>query len=858
MAVSLAEDDLCAFYPMRPAVFDEMCRGDGELREHWRYFVQSLGSLGLDALTKRREESRRLLKESGVTYNVHGDPDGLHRPWELDPVPLLMDSDEWAGIERGLIQRAELLNLLLADLYGPRETLRKGLIPLELVHQHRGFLRVVDGIRLPGERQLILHAADLSRSPQGEVWVLGDRTQAPSGAGYALENRMVMSRVFPSLFRDSHVHRLASFFRVLRHTLSGLAGPSDEEPRVVVLTPGPHNETYFEHAYLASYLGYTLVQGEDLTVRDGRVWMRSLDGLEPVDVILRRLDDDFCDPLELRPDSRLGVPGLVEAARRGHIAIANPLGSGVLENPGLLAFLPGLAKHFLGQELKIPSVATWWCGQAKERDYVLENLERLVIKPISRHAHHQPVFGSQLSKQQLAHWRVRIRHQGALYVGQEQVSFATAPTLTAEDLLEPRPALLRVFLAARGSDYAVMPGGLTRIAPTQEATMVSSQLGGLSKDTWVLASEPERQVTLWEQGRRKQQPNRSALPSSAAENLFWLGRYAERGEATVRALRHTIQAQNDFLESEGAAEREHVHALLRSLTHITFAYPGFVGDGAETRLLQPEQELLALTQDQQRPGSVAFTLSALINAAYCVRDRLSSDTWRVVNGIEEQLQMLTRRAGESASLQDRLDRIVTLLMAMVGLSHESMTRMSGWRFLDLGRRLERGKLLCAFLRATLVPVRDNEIEALLMDSVLSVLESKISYRRVYHSYLRMDGVLGMLVCDAGNPRALAFQMDALSRQLDHLPHQLRQHPLSREQRILLKADTQLRLAEANTLAIASEKAALRTDLDQLLGDMDKALAQFGQSLTETYFAHAHPPQQLVPAPAESELAEVEV
>jgi uncharacterized circularly permuted ATP-grasp superfamily protein len=397
--------ELLASYRRVPGSYDEMFTPDGQAREHWAHAGNVIGNLGLEELLHRSSEARRLLDDDGVTYNVYGQ-EGLGdagtpaaAPWALDPVPVLLASQEWAGVELGVIQRAELLNLVLTDLYGPRDLLRRGVLPAELVFGHSGFLRQCDQIRLPGNQQLFNMAVDLVRDASGEFSVLADFTQAPSGAGYALENRVVVSRVFPSLYRDSQVHRLAPFFRTLRSSLQDVAPPDADDPRIVLLSPGPWSETAFEHAYLASHLGYALVEGADLTVREGRVWMRSLRNLERVDVILRRTDAWFCDPLELRADSRLGVPGLVEVARVGGVSIVNTLGSGVLENPGLLPYLPRLAQHLLGEQLLMPSVPTWWCGDEDGRRHVLANLERLVVKPITRRSGPTAVFPWELTNE---------------------------------------------------------------------------------------------------------------------------------------------------------------------------------------------------------------------------------------------------------------------------------------------------------------------------------------------------------------------------------------------------------------------------------------------------------------------------
>ncbi|HUI27331.1 MAG TPA: circularly permuted type 2 ATP-grasp protein, partial [Candidatus Kryptonia bacterium] len=551
-------------YPLVPGLYDEMCSSAGELRPHWEYVIRSLDALTSDELDRRSREVHRLLAENGVTYNVYDDARNVARPWPLDPIPLLLTSDEWSTIEQGLIQRAELLDLLLADIYGPRALVRKGLIPPQLIFAHPGFLRPCDQAIGTGRHRLLLYAADLARAPDGQMMVIGDRTQAPSGAGYALENRTVLSRVLPSVYRDSHVHRLAVFFRGMRTALNHLAAPRRDNPRVALLTPGVDNETHFEHAYLAAYLGYTLVQGGDLVVRDNQVWLRALDGMKPIDVILRRVDDGYCDPLELRADSLLGTPGLLQASRLGQVAVANPLGSGVLENAGLMAILPVLARELLGEDLKLPSVATWWCGDPLGRAYVLEHLDRLVVKPIRPHPSSSTAFGSKLSTQERWALAEQIRARPDLFVGQQEVALSTAP-VAVDGRLEPRPMVIRTFLSASAEGYLVMPGGLGRVSASADTWIVSNQHGGVSKDVWVLASEPERQVSLLPSVTQPLPVTRGGddVPVRAADNLFWLGRYVERTDAIARLMREVVLR---LFGSEQAQVDETLAALLRALT----------------------------------------------------------------------------------------------------------------------------------------------------------------------------------------------------------------------------------------------------------------------------------------------------
>lgn len=478
-------------YAIEPGSYDEMWDQKDGVRAHWHPFFRAIERMGSKELARSHQEARLLLRENDVTYNVHSTPDGLHRPWELDPIPLLLQANDWTHIARGVSQRAELLNLVLKDIYGPQTLIREGLLPFELIYNHVGFLRPCKDVFLPAEHQLRVYAANLARGPDGQMWVLYDRTQAPSGLGYALENRTAMSRIMPALFNDCNVRRLADFFRTFQASLSEIAPHDKENPRIVVLTPGPFNATYFEHAYLSAYLGYTLVQGDALTVRDGRVWLKSIDGLHPVDIILRRINDDFCDPLELNEESQLGVAGLLNAVRNGHVAIANPLGSSMLENLGLMPFLPGIARHLLGEDLILPSVATWWCGQAREMNYVLNHLDSLVLCPIDQQSVIPRVFGALLSRAEREVWRDLIRANPIHYAGLEHVSFATAPSLI-NGHLESRYTTLTAFAVSHQNTYSVMPGGLTRSAPDRDNFVVPTHTFVHSKDTWVIDGHPHR------------------------------------------------------------------------------------------------------------------------------------------------------------------------------------------------------------------------------------------------------------------------------------------------------------------------------------------------------------------------------
>jgi uncharacterized circularly permuted ATP-grasp superfamily protein/uncharacterized alpha-E superfamily protein len=841
---SAAPPPLPAYRPL-PGCYDEMIDGDGAPRPHWAHLAEAFAELGVGELLRRQEEAARLLDQDGVVYHAYRESPRPGRRWLLDPLPTVVSSREWEGIETGVIERAELLNLVLEDLYGPRELLRRRVLPAEVVFGHPGFLRQCDQIRLPGTQQLFTYAADLGRDEDGRCLVIADRAQAPSGSGYALENRTVISRVLPSLYRDAQVHRLAPFFRSLRVALQEVAPPGVEDPRIVVLTPGPWNETAFEHAVLASSLGYSLVEGSDLTVKDGRVWMRSVGQVEPVDVILRRVDAWYCDPLELKPDSRLGVPGLLEMARRGSVSVVNTLGSSVLESPALMTFLPRLSEHLLGTPLRLPSVPTWWCGEDEGRRHVLAHLERLILRPVTPEAGGASVLGWECSAAELADLRRRIEHRPFAWVGQEALAMASAPTLTAAGL-ESRRSVMRAFAVARGDSYVVMPGGLTRVAPNAGAGRISNQAGAIAKDTWVLASEPERLTGFWLQSGPAVEgiDPMSSIPSRAAENLWWLGRYAERAEAVTRLLRTVHDRQGDFQGSANPAGVASLRALLTALTRITSTYPGFVGEGAQERLATPERELLDLVINYQRPGTLAHDVRSLIDAAYAVRDQLSRDTWLVVGPLDRAIYELRGpAANEQARVQSALQQVMQSLLALGGLGLESMVRDLGWRFMDAGRRIERSIQLLSLLRATVTEARGTATDSLLLESVLTAAESIITYRFRYRSQAQLETLLDLLLLDPGNPRSLAYQLDRLTADLDALPIPSERR-LRVEQRLVLEVSTTLRLADLSALVVEQD-GGQRSALDEFLARLQDGLLLAADAVDRAHFTHLVPVYSLV-------------
>ena len=747
---------LLAGYPVDAGRYDEMLAAPGAPRAHWARLFEQLAAASPEALRERAQWVRRQVRENGVTYNVYADPAGADRPWELDTLPLILPAEEWAQIETAVRQRATLLNRVLVDVYGEQRLLAEGLLPPALIFGHAGFLRPCHGIRAPGGVMLHLYAADLARAPDGRWWVVDDRTQAPSGAGYALENRLVISRLYAELFRDLRVQRLASFFATLRDSLAHWA-PADrggDAPFTVLLTPGPHNETYFEHTYLARYLGLPLVEGGDLTVRDDKVFLKTLTGLQRVHVVLRRLDDDYCDPLELRSDSALGVPGLVNAVRRGQVLVANGLGSNLLETGALLGYLPRLCERLLGEPLKLPSVATWWCGEPAALADAVARLDRLVIKGAYSQMRVDPMFGEDLDERGRARVAAMLKARPQMYVAQELVQLSQAPfcdTRAAGSRLGASAIGLRVYACASPDGYVVMPGGLTRAATGRDARVISMQSGGSSKDTWVLSAGPVSSFSLLRQDVRVQDLVRTGLnlSSRVVENLYWFGRDSERCDGVARLLRLALTRIVEETPQERARSWPGIDGMLR--------HAGVLGEGeAGADDVRLARALRAAVADDARPG-LASNVKELLRVASQLRERLSLDNWRTINQMAQRLQRDRAKPVPLSETMAGLDRDIASFMTLAGFALDGMTRDQGWRFLSIGRRIERLQFVCAMLQQALAGPADADLSW-----ALELADSSITYRSRYMARPQWLPVLDLLVRDVHNPRSVYFQLRGLA------------------------------------------------------------------------------------------------
>ncbi len=741
----------------------------------WAEFFSHLGQDGFADLDRRTLSLRRQVRDNGITYNVYADGHGPQRPWAVDLFPLILTPQCWGRIEAGVLQRTRLLERIMADVYGPQQLLSQGLLPSALVQGHPGYLRPMHGVAPVGGTYLHIAAFDMARDEQGDWWVVSQRTQAPSGLGYLLENRLLVSRLFPDAFSQMPVQHLAATYRALLDSLRQRT-PAGSDARIVLLTPGPYNETYFEHAYLARYLGLTLVEGGDLTVRGEHLYLKTLHGLQPVHGILKRLDDEFLDPLELRSDSRLGVPGLLQAIRAGNVLVANAPGSAFLESTALLGFLPALSRHVLGEELALPSLPTWWCGEDAARQAVLPELAQSVIRPTwpgagtAGDAAAMPVLCHGLSPAELAIWRERLELEGDAYTVQAYQPLSQMPTwrnATGGRNIAPRSVMLRVFAVSDGPGaWRVLPGGLARIA-TGTHEMTSMQRGGSSADVWALTAGAVDTTTLLAPAQAAPAAvHRSRqVTSRSAENLFWLGRYTERAENTIRLARLALQSLNGEDQSS-----QPLLAWLSSLAQSQGLVLPLVPGGPRGRRVF-ERALIAGLADTARTTSVGYNLRGIRGAAAAVRDRLSQEQWNLIVRAEADFfqQCPTGSHGGDFSAPESLRVLETLsghMAAMTGAQTDRMMRDDGWRLLSIGRHLERqGFLADALARGfgTGAVAEEGGFEA-----IVALFDSTITFRAQYQLRHDVPALVDLLVLDQDNPRSLAWVAQTLRGRLRKL------------------------------------------------------------------------------------------
>ena len=819
-------------YASAEGYWDEALLPSGFPRRHYRRLFVEVGRLGLPQLNRRWQRGQQLIQSQGVTYNRPNAPEGTEHSWPMDPIPLVIDEKEWVSIERAVVQRATLLNAILSDVYGAQRLLHQRLVPSALMFANPHFLRPCAGITPVGGVHLHSYAVDLARSPDGRWWVIADRTQAPSGMGYTLQNRLVSARTLPGVFDQAQVRQLGRFFDIKREALLSLAATQRSNPTVALLTPGPHNETYYEHSFLAGQWGFTLVEGADLLVVDRRVFMKTLGGLKPVDLILRRLDDSFCDPLEFRSDSLLGIPGLVDAARSGSIAIDNALGSGMVETAAHMAFLPGLCRALLGEDLALPSVATWWCGQEGPRRYVIDHLNDVVIKAtFPRHGRY-PEFPESMTDAQREDLVRRIEAEPEEFVAQERVALSTVPVRT-ERGLAPRHIMLRLYAAWDGSGYTVLPGGLTRVSTQDSSFIVSMQLGGGSKDTWVLGESEDspssrRQLSL-PVGVRG--PRRD-LPSRVADNLFWLGRYSERVEMRVRLVRALLPSLSGEQDYGRAISLE---TAVRFLSGLSYLPPETLSASIGEQRWQVQRTLTEMVFDTSQMSSLRWNLREMRRTALHLKERLSADTWRVLQQLETQFSGFVPASADArvAAGTDLLDGVIVSLSAFSGLLMENTTRGFGWRFLEIGRRLERALQSAELLRSSFA-CAPSDVEPILQ-VLLQIADSSITYRTLYPTVLRADLVLEILFSDETNPRAVGFQLATLLHQIKRVQELNADGAEGPECELLTKVLENFREVRLSDIAQRNASGVFEA-LESLVSQLKLSLYEISDALTVSYLS----------------------
>ena len=811
--------------------YDEMLDATGALRPHWTALVASLRAMPPNEYRRRVESATRMVRENGVTYNVYDDAAGLERPWQLDIAPFLISESDWKAIEAAVAQRARLADALLRDIYGEQQLIRRGVVPPHLVFGHPQYLRSLQNVVPLGGVHVHLYSADLTRANDGSWTVLASRADVPTGLGYALENRIVVSQTLPELFGELGVQRLAPFFRDFRAAVTGLV--REAPGHAVLLTPGPYNEAYFEHAFLARYLGLELVEGDDLSVRDGAVYLRTLGGLARVSAIFRRLDSDFTAPLEFRADSALGVPGLGDVIRSGNVVIANALGGGVVESPALDAYLPNVSRALFGEELLVDGPPTVWCGTAWGREEGLARVRRCIVRDAFDA---RPLFsrgssarlGHDLGDDDVAAFADHLERRGATTVVHEIVPSGGAPAFDGEAFVS-RPMSLRVFAAWTPAGYVVMPGGLARVAADASVRALSMQSGAASKDVWALAAGAIDTFSLLPLPRSRVAVRRAGdeAPSRAMDNLFWLARYAERAENLIRVLRAVVlRLAGDTGLTATMSALELSLRLLMPLERVTEEALAEAAAGDEATFVAEIQDVIFGTE----PTGLQRLLEHVARTAWSVRDRLSLDTWRAIHAFTKpDGRPIDERAASFDAFAARayLDTLVRQAAAVSGLSAENMTRGSGWLFFDLGRRVERVFSACSLVRSTFVIAGGHESSAIQV--ALEIADSAMTYSSRYRNAFQAAPAADLLLLDPTNPRGVAFQVDAIAHHAAGLPTiaDVRQRGVASGEAERLK--TMIRSVEADGLTEAGD-AGIRTRLIAFLDDVEEVTSGIADAI----------------------------
>ncbi len=826
-------------YELAPGSYDEVFSAPGVLRPAWKTFLEAAQGLTRSEYAYRWEQAQRLLRQNSLAYPDLGDPVARRRPWELDGLPLIVSTDEWRTVEASLKQRATLLDLVLRDLYGPQTLVHSGVLPAEALFRHPGF-------RLPfcrapesrDARMLHFYAADLARAPDGRWWVQSDRCESASGAGFALENRIALSRMLPDVFRHCRVERLAPYFIAVKELLARLSPPSGGEPRIVLLSQAAGSTNYFEDAFLARYLGHMLAEAGDLAVRGNRLYLKTLAGLSPVNVLLRRPNSELLDPLEIVDAGSQGIAGVLQAMRSGNVAIANSPGSGLVESPIFRSFMPRLSEALLGEPLKLPGVATWWCGEPKVCEYVLDRLEELIILPAYRRRGEPVSLISRLADMPRPELRALIQSDPANFVAQEHVVRSGAPAWSGEEM-RPCYIALRTFAVAHEESYMVMPGGLVRVSASLAPLDLSLLDGERSKDTWVFADGPVLPVSLLTATEAELPLRRGGidLSSRAAEHFFWLGRNSVRAELLAKLLRSAARRLASEEQVDRIPELPH---LLRLLAEQGQIEPGYVVEEIRKQLPSIEKQLPKSAFDEGPSFALRATVTSVAGLAATVRDLMSLDSWRIIRQMNEDFRPTVGRNG-FLDLLDKLDVLLMQLAAYAGEIAESMTRTYAWRFLDLGRRLERAAQESQLVRGMLANGGEDEPEAL--EALLEMLDSVMTYRSRYGSNIQLGAVLDLMICDETNPRSIAFQLAECVSHVERLGARVKSATGPAGQELV---STLLHcMRQADIVRMARDYEDGKTDpLNKLLDQISAKLPELSDIISHRYFFHSGPIQRL--------------
>ena len=818
------------------ASFDEVFDKEKNVRPYWKDILFDIEKAGLEVLQEKQADIDWHLEDNGVTFNVYDTHEkSAQRYWSMDPIPFVISEEEWGTLTKGLEQRAKLLNLIFKDLYGEKKLLKENIIPAEVVYGHKGYASEVFDFGFKENFQLYFYATDMARGPNGRMWVINDRTRAPSGLGYAIENRLTMNSIAKDLYPNIMTKKLYTFIEDYRNLLLKLT--ENDLSKAAILTPGPHNETYFEHAYLSSFLGIDLVQGDDLLSKNGSLWLKSLGGLKQINTLLRRVDDRYCDPLELNDESKLGVAGLVESVRENNLSLLNPIGSAILENVGLNPFMEKICEYFLGEKLLLPQIATWWCGQKKELEFVLENLEKLIIKKIDRTENIQVYFGKKMSQKEKELLRSLLVQSPHQYIAQEEVVFSTIPHYI-DGKIEPRNAVVRTFCLKSEDGYSVMNGGLVRVSTEKDSLIVSSQKGGKSKDLWVLGSQDDNiQIANLFKYAQYIETSIDKISTPKAENLFWLGRYLARCITTTRLIIHVVKKITNFYRYEVVTSKESQVILQNALTHMTMTYPGFLDSNNQKNLeIFPMHEIISVIKDSNRIGSLTFTLSMLSNANMNLKDLLAFESSKLFEKMhKEWSEFIDRKYDSTLSVADKLDDLLIYLMAYKELVKESIFKEQGLFIYKIGYKIELALLLISKSRSMLCLKLDRFIGHDVLEGILNSLESFNAYRAFYRSSLNLENVVDFLILNPQFPKSLIYITTQLIQEFKLLPKA--KESLSSYEKPIVEAQKLLESASLESLMQITEDEGIYVKLDTLLVSMANLYMECSNEFSNTYFSH---------------------